>query len=103
MKSQANKWGWKALATRMLLAPVLMAGPFAVPASAQTGSKPSDAGKARAADTSKGVTTNDPKDLLKQALRDEAADAAEYAATVRGYLSHTLGWDQTGREPTDAG
>ena len=80
MKSQANKWGWKALATRMLLAPVLMAGPFAVPASAQTGSKPSDAGKARSAEASKGVTTNDPKELLKQgrkALADGRYDAAQ--------------------------
>jgi len=35
------------------------------------------------------------KNLLRQALEDEAADEAEYAATVRGYLSHTLGWSQS--------
>ena len=33
------------------------------------------------------------KDLLRQALLDEATDAAEYAATVRGYLAHALGWN----------
>ena len=82
MKSQANKWGWKALATRMLLAPVLMAGPFAVPAFAQTGSKPVDAGKSRmtAPAPTKTVGTTDPKELLKQgrkALVEGRFDAAQ--------------------------
>ena len=76
--SQANKWGWKALATRMLLAPVLMAGPFAVPALAQKGS---EAGQARltAPPPAKAVAA-DPKELLKQgrkALAEGRFDAAQ--------------------------
>ena len=82
MKSQANKWGWKALATRLLLAPVLMAGPFAVPAFAQTGTKPTDAGKTRmtAPAAAKPAGTADPKELLKQgrkALAEGKFDAAQ--------------------------
>jgi len=32
------------------------------------------------------------KDLLQQAVLDEGADGKEYAATIRGYLYHVLGW-----------
>ena len=80
---QANKWGWKALATRMLLAPVLMAGPIAVPALAQIGAKaPLDAVKGRATVTAaaKPVGTAEPKELLKlgrKALAEGRFDAAQ--------------------------
>ncbi len=81
--SQANKWGWKALATRMLLTPVLMAGPFAVPVLAQTATKvPSEPGKPRltAGAPTKPVGTTDPKELLKlgrKALSDGRFDDAQ--------------------------
>ncbi len=41
------------------------------------------------------------KDVLRQALLDEAADAAEYAAAVRGYLARALGWTETPGETTE--
>ncbi|WP_238537598.1 hypothetical protein [Zavarzinella formosa] len=37
------------------------------------------------------------KKILRQAIEDEAADNAEYAATVRGYLSQVPGWNQSRR------
>ena len=33
------------------------------------------------------------KDILRQAILDEAADSKDYAATVRAYLKQALGWD----------
>ncbi len=76
--SQAKKWGWKALATRMLLAPDLMAGPFAVQALGQTGSK-APTGATRPA-PAKAVGTGDPKEMLKlgrKALAEGRFDAAQ--------------------------
>lgn len=71
---QANKWGWKALAARMLLAPVL-AGSLAVPAFAQQpASRPTPAQQ---------QPSQDPAQLLKlgrQSLKDgKFDDAAGYA------------------------
>ncbi|MFY7953568.1 MAG: hypothetical protein ACOVT5_13770, partial [Armatimonadaceae bacterium] len=70
MVLQANKWGWKALAARMLLAPVL-AGSLAVPAFAQQpASRPTPAQQ---------QPTQDPAQLIKlgrQALSEGKFDAA---------------------------
>ncbi|QJW94874.1 HNH endonuclease [Frigoriglobus tundricola] len=38
------------------------------------------------------------KTILRNAIRDEASDAMDYAATVRAYLKGVLGWDH----PPDA-
>jgi type II secretory pathway component GspD/PulD (secretin) len=71
MVLQANKWGWKALAARMLLAPVL-AGSLAVPAFAQQpASKTTPATQQQ--------QTQDPTALLKlgrQALGEGKLEAA---------------------------
>ncbi|MCU0706220.1 MAG: hypothetical protein MUF18_19830, partial [Fimbriiglobus sp.] len=70
MVLQANKWGWKALAARMLLAPVL-AGSLAAPAFAQqTATRPAAAAQQQ---------SQDPTQLLKlgrQALSEGKFDAA---------------------------
>lgn len=75
---QAHKWGWKALAAKLLLAPVL-AGSLATPAFAQTGAK----GQPAAA------TASDPKETLKAGRKalaegryDDAMEAAKAAAAA---------------------
>jgi type II secretory pathway component GspD/PulD (secretin) len=77
MVFQANKWGWKALAAKLLLAPVL-AGSLATPAFAQTGAK----GQPAAA-----TASSDPKELLKRGRKalaegryDQAVELASSAA-----------------------
>jgi type II secretory pathway component GspD/PulD (secretin) len=74
MVLQANKWGWKALAAKMLLAPVL-AGSLAVPAFAQQ--------PASRTTPAQQQPSQDPAQLLKlgrQSLKDgKFDDAAGYA------------------------
>lgn len=41
------------------------------------------------------------KDLLAEALLDQAADKEEYAATVRAFLRHVLDWHWPGRTRVD--
>ncbi len=78
MKHQANRWTWKGLATRLLLAP-LAVGVLALPATAQLPAKPPGSG----------LTQTNPKDTLKlgrQALEagkfDAAAQYAKQAAAA---------------------
>ncbi|HVK07867.1 MAG TPA: hypothetical protein VM597_03720, partial [Gemmataceae bacterium] len=92
MVFQANKWGWKALAARMLLAPVL-AGSLAAPAFAQSGAKSQPAAAASA---------GDPKEMLKQgrkALADGRFDEAMQMASAAAAGNTSGRWGLFGDSP----
>lgn len=90
---QANKWGWKALAAKMLLAPVL-AGSLAAPAFAQQpASRTTPAAQQQ---------TQDPTQLLKlgrQALKDGQFDAAAGYARQADAANPSGRWGLLGDTP----
>lgn len=90
---QANKWGWKALAARMLLAPVL-AGSLAAPAFAQQpASRPTPAQQ---------QPTQDPAQLIKlgrQALGEGKFDAAAGYARQADAANPSGKWGLFGDTP----
>jgi type II secretory pathway component GspD/PulD (secretin) len=91
MVFQANKWGWKLLAAKLLLAPVL-AGSLAAPVFAQSGSKAPPA-------VSK---SSDPKELLKQgrkALSEGRYDDACALANAAASHNATGRWGLLGDTP----
>ena len=74
MVFHGNQWGWRAMAVRLLLAPVVAAG-VAVPAVAQTSSQPQRPASAQVA-----PRNGDPKELLQQgrdALKAGQLDRAQ--------------------------
>ncbi len=88
---QAHKWGWKALAAKLLLAPVL-AGSLATPAFAQSGAK----GQPPAA------TASDPKETLKagrKALAEGRYDDALAAANAAHAANPNGRWGLLGDTP----
>lgn len=90
---QANKWGWKALAARLLLAPVL-AGSLAVPAFAQQPASKTTPGQQQ--------PSQDPAHLLKQgrqALKDGQFDAAAGYARQADAANPTGKWGLLGDTP----
>lgn len=89
---QANKWGWKALAARMLLAPVL-AGSLAVPAFAQQPASKTQAQQQQ---------SQDPTQLLKlgrQALGEGKYDSAAGYARQADAANPTGKWGLFGDTP----
>lgn len=89
---QANKWGWKALAARMLLAPVL-AGSLAVPAFAQQPASKTQATQQQ---------SQDPAQLLKlgrQALGEGKYDSAAGYARQADAANPTGKWGLFGDTP----
>ena len=77
---QANKWGWKALAARLLLAPVL-AGSLAVPAFAQQPASKATPAQQQPAQDPKGILAHG-RQALKAGKFDDAAAAARQAAAA---------------------